>query len=144
MTSLATAYPSTAEELHRKSMDTLMWLVKSMNEGQLTDNEYSLGIDTLFMAVSGLVNEEFIDLITEAEKLCAKHKQIVKRLFTHPDKNEIFRVTWRVGSTEVITVRLMNGVAEQAKIKSFDSAEEAAKLFRRVNTLFDSKGWIEL
>jgi len=59
--------PTTKEELDRKTLDTLEYLIRKCEEGEITQTEMSLGLDVLFMNVSGLVSEDFIDLITEAD-----------------------------------------------------------------------------
>lgn len=59
-----------SSELNRKTYDTISWLIRGLEGGRLTKAQFSTGIDTLFMAVSGLVDGEFIHIITEAQKMC--------------------------------------------------------------------------
>ena len=62
--------PTLLEEINRKSFETLEFLVLRYQRGQIDKQEFQFGLDILFMAVSGLVSNEFFELITEAQKLC--------------------------------------------------------------------------
>lgn len=56
-------------ELNRKTFETLDWLIRAVTRGDLTREQFSTGIDTLFMAVNGLVDKEFVHILTEAAEL---------------------------------------------------------------------------
>lgn len=63
--------PTLQAEVNRKAIETLEWLTNAAIKKQITQGEFSVGIDALFMAVSGLVSDkDFIVYITEAQKLC--------------------------------------------------------------------------
>lgn len=66
--------PTLREELDRKVFATLEHLFHQVKTKRITVEQFSFGIDTLFMAVSGLVDDDFIQIITEASRLCEKHK----------------------------------------------------------------------
>jgi hypothetical protein len=60
--------PVLQDEVNRKALDTLAWLVMSIHHGKITAEQFSTGVDTLFMAVSGLVTDkDFIHMIGEAQ-----------------------------------------------------------------------------
>jgi len=58
--------PSIKEELDRKSLDAIERLILKHRDGEISDEAYSVALDVLFMTVSGLVSEDFIQLITIA------------------------------------------------------------------------------
>ena len=63
--------PTLQAEVNRKAIETLEWLTNAAIKKQITQAEFSVGIDALFMAVSGLVSDkDFIVYITGAQKLC--------------------------------------------------------------------------
>lgn len=66
--------PTLQEELDRKVHETLTWLIHGLEIGRITKTEFSTSIDALFMAVSGLVENDFIQIITEAQKMCEENK----------------------------------------------------------------------
>lgn len=64
--------PTLQEEIDRKAIDTLTWLTLAVSQEKITPQQFSTGVDVLFMAVSGLVHDkDFIHLIGEAQSLCS-------------------------------------------------------------------------
>ena len=58
--------PTVEEELDRKAIETLEYLVGKHRSGAITDSQYRVALDTLFMTVSGIIGADFINLITAA------------------------------------------------------------------------------
>lgn len=58
--------PTIKQELSRKSIETLEYLVNERKRGQITNDQYSVGLDVLFMTCNGIVESDFIDLVTLA------------------------------------------------------------------------------
>lgn len=70
-----TGVPVLQDEVNRKAFDTLSWLTLAVSQDKITPQQYSTGIDALFMAVSGLVTDpDFIHMIGEAQRLCEEEK----------------------------------------------------------------------
>ena len=62
--------PVLQDEINRKALDTLAWLTLSVHNDKITAEQFSTGVDALFMAVSGLVTDkDFIHMISEAQYL---------------------------------------------------------------------------
>ena len=55
------------EELDRKTIETLEYLILKREAGEISQDQISTGLDVLFMNVSGLVSEDFVHLITAAD-----------------------------------------------------------------------------
>lgn len=67
--------PDLQSEVNRKAFDTLSWLTLAVSAKRISPDQFSTGVDALFMAVSGLVSDrDFIYMITEAQKLCEGDK----------------------------------------------------------------------
>lgn len=71
-----TGVPVLQDEINRKALETIAWLTLSVTHGKITAEQFSTGIDALFMATSGLVTDrDYIIMITEAQSLIDKEKQ---------------------------------------------------------------------
>lgn len=138
------AIPTLREELDRKVMDTLEWLVLGRQRGRLTELQFSAGIDTLFMAVSGLVGEEFIHMITEAQSLAGANKVVLKRHFKAPTGDKIMSFAWTPGEDSIYITDRVVGIPVGGAVKGYINAETAARMFNGVDGVMKEKGWIEL
>jgi hypothetical protein len=68
-----TAVPVLQDEVNRKAFDTIAWLTLAVTQGNITPDQFSTGIDALFMATSGLVTDpDYIIMIGEAQGLIEK------------------------------------------------------------------------
>ena len=131
-------------ELNRKTFDTLNWLLSSVDRGNITEDQFLVAVDALFMALSGLVDNDFIHVITEAQGQCNKGKLQLKRLFHHADKDEIIRFSWTPGDSMVHTTMLTMGLATGVKSTEFDSPKDAFTMFNGAGRALEKRGWIEL
>jgi hypothetical protein len=62
--------PVLQDEVNRKALETIAWLTLAVTHGKITTDQFSTGIDALFMATSGLVTDrDYIIMITEAQNL---------------------------------------------------------------------------
>ena len=133
--------PTVQEELDRKTFETLEWLFSAVQRGKLTQDQFSTGVDTLFMAVSGLLGQDFIDLITAAQKECTGAPAL-KRVFVKG--NEILVVEWTVGTTRVTVGKRVDGLATGGQIKDCDSTLDAKNAFEALCRVVSNKGYQEL
>lgn len=56
--------PTIKEELTRKALDTLEGLERDRKSGIITEAQYAVGVDVLWGTVAGLVDKDFIELIS--------------------------------------------------------------------------------
>lgn len=75
------AVPELKDEINRKALESIQYLITSVHAGRITPHQFSTGIDALWMAVAGLINEDIIDLITAAGDEAPKDQEIKKRVF---------------------------------------------------------------
>jgi hypothetical protein len=80
------AVPDLREELDRKSMETIEFLYTGLDNGKLTLPQFSTGLDTLFMAVAGLVDKEIVDFVSNGSLIVANAPDqfCAKRAFLNP------------------------------------------------------------
>jgi hypothetical protein len=57
-------YPTIAEELHRKSLDALIWLAEEHEKGKIDDVQMYIAVEAIFKAVSGLVPQDVFELMS--------------------------------------------------------------------------------
>lgn len=141
-TSLAT--PTLKEELDRKVFETVEYLVNAVKKGRMTPSQVSAALDTLFMAVNGLVGGDFIEIFTEAQSVVGGDKSPVKRHFALPGKDITLSVSWTPGSSDFASCQRESGYATGGAVKSFDSVADAANAFWRLGDHLEKKGWVEL
>lgn len=140
----ALVLPTLYEELNRKTFETIEWLVMGLQNGRLTNEQFSMGVDTLFMTVNGLVDKDFIRMVTEAQEQCKDVKPEVKRIFNAPGTAEARFIRWSVGSRKVTTSKREFGLAVGGTIKEFDDAKTAMEFVDRFSSILLKQGWIEL
>lgn len=140
----APALPTLKDELDRKVFETIEYLVSAVHKGRMTQAQVSASLDTLFMAVSGLVDNDFINIITEAQNVAGSDKSVVKRHFVLPDRDIIQTISWIPGTSTLTTCQREGGMATGGAVKEFDSVAKAAQAFYRIGESFEKKGWVEL
>jgi hypothetical protein len=133
-----TEIPTLQEELDRKAFETLEWLTYSVDQGRITPEQFSVGVDVLFMTVSGLLKKDFINLITEAQRLCPSEPPVLKRSFT--DGTALMTARWVVGA-EAVSVGRFGG---KSAVKEFDTAREAKDWFGAIAVSLAAKGYKEI
>jgi len=57
-------FPTIKEEIDRKALATMIWLVEQHEAGAISDDQLYTGECTLFMVVSGLVSQDIFELIS--------------------------------------------------------------------------------
>lgn len=140
----APALPTLKDELDRKTFETIEYLVGAVHKGRMTQAQVSASLDALFMAVSGLVDNDFINIITSAQEHFCGDKLVVKKHFYNPADGEILTLMWSPGQSKIMTCRRTDGLATGGGVKDYDSVADAADIFNGCSANFERKGWIEL
>jgi hypothetical protein len=144
------------QELRAKAFEALSWLINSVHQCKITEEQFNTGVDVLFMAVSGLVPEHtlteedvikaamagrmpdargprFIDVITDCQKEIENVYPILKRvLFNHADGSfKVFQ--WQAGDSFVTCTTCVKGGSTATKSRlDFDSPVKAKTALDRV------------
>lgn len=114
--------PDLADELRVKSFDALNHLIQSVHSAKITEEQFSTGVDALFMAVSGLVQEpvaapklnpatgklesfrpavKFIDIVTECSNMIEHIYPIQKRVLFNGETGSFKVFQWQAGDSFV-------------------------------------------
>lgn len=136
--------PTLREELDRKVFETLDWIIGGLQNGKLTKDQASFGLDTLHKATCGLVDDEFIEIMTAADELVKGAKSVVKMHFHAPAGDEIQTFVWTPGTERVTVCKRVCGMPVSGSVKDFDSQKAAAEFMGRLSGGMEKKGWIEL
>lgn len=134
--------PTLKEELDRKAFETIDWLATSFDQGKLTNAQYAAGLEALFMAVSGLCDDEIVDLITTASGIAGAPLALDKRHFIKGDT--LVSLTRAGGQEEYHLAVRKNGVVTSSQVKTFDSAKAAQEAARQCADKLLAMGYAEL
>lgn len=88
---------TTKEDLERKSLETLEWLIDRATTGQITTGELRIALQTVFNLTSGLVGQHVYEVI-EMAKPDQVQATVLRRVFTRNDSPRIFVVSWEIGA----------------------------------------------
>ncbi|MFW6855293.1 hypothetical protein ACODYM_28800 [Burkholderia gladioli] len=138
--------PTIQEELDRKSIETLEWLITSRDNGRISSQQLKTGLDALFMTVSGLTPEDFTTLVTEASMMLDRPASVVvqKAVFFDPDKLVHFRVLWSVDTSIVEVEKSSAGQPEVRKRTDCGTSRDAMGKFAATVSFFRSRSLVEL
>lgn len=130
--------PSLQEELNRKVLNSLSGLVDGYAKGKLTKEHLSVGADVLFEAVSGLVERDFIKMITEIGDM-TKDVQKTERSVLQMKKTIVI-LTRQLDTPKIDLLKIVDGVSD-AKQYSYDSNSEASRRYQGMLQTMTNNGW---
>jgi hypothetical protein len=134
--------PTLKEEVDRKAFETVEWLFTSLDKGKLTAAQFSTGIDTLFMAVNGLVNEGVADLITAADFEARHEIHTISHVYIKG--GNVITLSWVIGNELVEIVAYVDGVEKTRQDKFYDSPKEARESMQKAGAKFVAAGYTKL
>lgn len=125
--------PQLRDELERKTVETLEWIIERASSGQMTPAETKVAIQTTFSVVSGLVGKDIMSAMetVEADPLA---DTVIRRVFTKEGTPKMFVASWRVGSkTFRVTGQSLAGTREiKHKDYEFDDPRTAQARFESI------------
>jgi hypothetical protein len=137
--------PTLREELDRKVFETLNWMITGHAKGILTADQFSMGMDTLFMAVNGLVDKDFVQIISTTQDMTRGNPAMpVRRVFRHKESDSTVIFTWKPGSFSFTLTRYTGHMLTDEQEKPFDEREHARDYVLAVHKVLEKKGYIEL
>lgn len=138
--------PSLKEELERKTVETLQWVISMRETGQMTAPQAKVAIQTAFGIVAGLVSEDTMSILDEL-KGAKNANEVIRRFFYRntPHGPDIVILSWTVG-TETIKALERKAYSESIKIRAYTKAspKEAEESLSSMCELISVKGAIEL
>jgi len=134
--------PPLKDELARKTYDAIAYLCTGLDHGKLTKDQFSTGMDVVFLVTAGLVPSDVIDAVSESQTALQGHKTVEKRSFI---KSETVMTFKRVaGEPRVTVTQWLAGVNHDETTREFLTSADAAEFMRTVGDRLLSKGFSEL
>jgi hypothetical protein len=131
------------DELNRKTAETLQYLFQAVEAGRMSEAQVAAGFRAVFMAVNGLVDNDFFEIFTEAGKYSANGQETLKRHFINTEISyaNYLSFSWVPGTSEVIAKSDVIGcaVGELNKTHKFDTPKEAKNYFYSVDPEFNKQ-----
>lgn len=138
--------PTLREELDRKVLETFSWLVSGNDNGLVSDEELSFGMDVLFKAAWGLMDKDFTQMFECAqESLKSKNKRIMSQAVFRRNEyaGAVVVVKWEPTSCIVEMTRMgLEGVAPIKK--ELDSPKLAKAYFEGICSKLSGPDWTRL
>lgn len=135
------AIPTLKEELDRKVMDTLEWIQHAHAKARITDAQASVAVDTLFKIVSGLVDDQFIDIVSSMSIMYAGKPKLVRVLIK---ENKIVKMEWTIGESAITITGYTQGEETSVQVKEYDTPEEAKVAGDKVITKLKAFGYTQI
>jgi len=134
--------PTLRQELNRKAAETMNWLAHGLDNSRITEAQFSVAVDAVNMAVCGLADAWFVEIVTESERLMQGHKSVVTDVYLRG--GEVRRIRWAVGSDELSIGYWSNGIRTQETTVPYTDAKAAREWMRKVGAALVDKGWTKL
>ena len=136
------AVPNLQDELDRKTLETVSWLVSSFAIGNISVSQFSTGLDAVFMATGGLVNDGLFRTITEVSEEIPD--SLINKEEAHFIKDgNVISLTWSYGD-DFYTMRAIRGNNESKKNVQADTPKDAAIGMQKAVTNLINGGYRKL
>lgn len=130
-------HPTIAQELHRKTLETLDSLTTQCQKGLISEAEFSAGVDAVWGCASGLVQKDLLQLVTEANHLARGADRRLTRTYVsdNPIGYGMLVMRWLPDGTKLEIIKPRESVLHV-------SADDQAQLQRIIEATEES--WINL
>ncbi len=141
----AAALPTTREELNRKTFETVEWLTLRFEQAQITEDEFRVALNAVWMTAAGLVDREFLTLMGDVRALIdTEGKSVKTRHFIKVGSSDTLRIRWQVGTSDVAVDRQSDGLSFGGSVISRATPKEALELMNKIAERFLREGYREL
>ena len=137
-----TAIPELRDELNRKTFEAVEWLLHSHARCAISDAQFSTGMDVLWMAVSGLVDDSFTAIATEASAITRGITNRLRRHFMHGPM--VVTVSWTPGEDRWEYRQYGGGADRHRGVKEAANPQAARELMTRFCQKLLESGYTEL
>lgn len=134
--------PSIFEELNRKSLEALRWLVEQHRDGYISDAELHTARTTLFMTVAGLARPDVVELLTQGA-LPPEQKDTTIRLLRSGDTLVLLKHAIGDHGVEVATLKSKSPLSTRTTSFKGDDAPRKARLWlkKALKALVENQGF---
>ena len=133
--------PSTAEELQRKTIETITWLVERRNDGFMSGDQMNAAADALWRATSGLFppGSGMTEIMTELMNLIDQDARSQRRSLVNQE--EVITFDWKIGYSSFRVIKRTFGTVVGASERPFSSAKEAKDKMDAMIAELIKRGW---
>lgn len=134
--------PSTAEELERKTIETIEWLVSRRSQGFASDEQLTLAAEAIWKATSGLFppGSSMTAIMTELMNLTTPESKQLRRSLCDTEGN-IITFAWKIGYSQFAVMKRQMGTLVGGTSRTLpDAAQAKLAMDEMVKGLID-KGW---
>lgn len=142
MTEHKDGVPVLQDEVNRKAFTTMEWLFSALNSGNMTARQFSTGVNALFMATSGLVDDGMMALMGEASAVADDTPETFKVCLLNGAVT--VSLEWCAGVDGFKLVQRANGVVTASRQISAASPNESLQKMRTLAAKLTSSGFQEL
>ncbi|MFK3741046.1 hypothetical protein [Massilia sp. TN1-12] len=140
-----TGIPELKDEINRKAFETVEFLYNGLDNGKLTAPQFSTGLDTLFMAVSGLVDRGVIDLITAGSDYVQENKaQLIAKRALYGADGTVVVLTRQLGADSFLVEIYRAGRRVKHEVKDYTLAKQATDAMNIMTDKLLAGGYAEL
>ena len=134
--------PSTAEELERKTIETIDWLVKRRQDGFASDEQLTLAAEALWKATSGLFPPAsgMADIMTELMNLTTPEAKQLRRSLCD-DSGNIITFAWKIGYSQFAVMKRQMGTLVGGTSRTLPDAAQAKLVMDNMIKGLIDKGW---
>lgn len=131
--------PTVKDELERKTGDALDWLISRYKQGQMSAEACSAAADAIFMAVSGLVGGQLMEVVTAMGSwLPSNKKEKLARIFSKDGR--LLMVTWKTGETHLTFFNPDGAISKRDN----ESVGQACAMFAMLEKVLGKAGYVEV
>lgn len=136
---------STAEELERKVIETIKWIVGRQQAGFMSGDQVNVAVDTLWKATAGLFPpaSNMTEVMTELEKFCDQDAKSLRRSLCN-DQGDILTFVWKVGYSSFAVFKRQMGTLTGSTSKNLSTAAEAYQAMQKNMATLVERGWTML
>lgn len=137
--------PSTSEELERKVIETIKWIVGRQQAGFMSGDQVNVAVDTLWKATAGLFPpaSNMTEVMSELEKFCDQDAKSTRRSLCN-DQGEILTFVWKVGYSQFFVYKREFGELVGHTDRTLPNAAAAFEKMQEWIAELVKRGWVLL
>jgi hypothetical protein len=123
------------DELNRKTVEAMLWLVEQRESGRITESDFYLGAEVAFMIVNGLVDKDIAEMtwVPAPENYKSRTETAVLR-----KQDDLLLLRRNMSSNQVRPILIRNG--RLASLKPSEGVTSLSSILKKMQ----AKGWIPI
>lgn len=141
-------WPTLKEELDRKTLDALEWLDGAHERGEIDDHALGTGAHAIFTAVTGLVDREIGEIITQLSAKAPRKTPLLQKVFANSVGNVVKAVMRARSERATLMKGVMKDLADgedwRFLNKTFDDHMDARRWFEGLDKKLQANGYVRI